>query len=73
MEYHRTKDIIYVKELLGHRDIKSTMIYTHLINFEGDKFHSATARTVEEAEKLIIVGFEYVCTHGDIMLFRKRK
>ncbi len=22
MEYHRTKDILYVKELLGHKDIK---------------------------------------------------
>ena len=73
MEYNRTKDISYVKELLGHRDIKSTLIYTHLVNFEGDDFHSATAKTVEDAEKLITSGFDYVCTFSDVMLFRKRK
>ncbi|MGC8999358.1 MAG: tyrosine-type recombinase/integrase, partial [Candidatus Bathyarchaeia archaeon] len=27
MEYHKTKDIIHVKELLGHRNIQNTLIY----------------------------------------------
>ncbi|MGQ9725811.1 MAG: hypothetical protein ACUVQL_01630 [Candidatus Bathycorpusculaceae bacterium] len=26
-----------------------------------------------EAQKLIETGFEYICTHDNIMLFRKRK
>jgi hypothetical protein len=74
MEYHKTKDIIHVMELLGHRDIKTTMIYTHLIHFESDEFHSATAKTAEEAKNLVESGFEYVCTTPEeVMLFRKRK
>jgi hypothetical protein len=43
------------------------------VNFESDEFHSATAKTVEKARKLIEAGFEYVCTYDDVMLFRKRK
>jgi len=60
-------------KMLGHRDIKTTLIYTQLIQFESDEFHSSTAKTVEEAEQLVETGFEYVCTYNDIMLFRKRK
>jgi len=73
MEYHRTKDILHVMEMLGHRDIKTTMIYTQLISFESDEYSSAVAKSVEEARKLIEAGFEYVCTYQDTMLFRKRK
>ncbi len=51
----------------------STMMYTHLVFFREDDFHSATAETVEEATKLVEAGFEYVCTYEDIKLFRKRK
>jgi len=73
MEYHKTKDILHVMELLGHRDIKITLIYTQLIRFEGDEYHSAVAKTVEEARSLIKAGFEYVCDMEDVKLFRKRK
>jgi hypothetical protein len=51
----------------------STTIYTYLFNFRDDDFHSATAKTIEEAAKLVEAGFEYVCTYEDIKLFRKRK
>jgi integrase len=27
MEYHQTKDPIYVKEILGHKDLKSTQVH----------------------------------------------
>lgn len=74
IEYHRTKDILYVMETLGHKNIKNTLIYTQLVNFESDEWHSATAKTTEEAQKLIDAGFEYVCTTPEeTMLFRKRK
>jgi integrase len=74
MEYHKTKDILYVKELLGHKNINSTLIYTHLIDFKGEEYHGATAKTVDEAKDLVEKGFEYVCTTPeDLMLFRKRK
>ena len=73
MEYHRTKDILHVKQLLGHRSINSTMIYTHLISFEGDEFTCRTAKTIEEAKRLIEAGFDYVTDMNDNKLFRKRK
>lgn len=72
-EYAKTKDILYVMKMLGHKDIKTTLIYTQLIQFESDEFHSATAKTIEEARQLIEAGFEYVCTYNDLMLYRKRK
>jgi predicted RNase H-like HicB family nuclease len=60
--------------MLGHRNINNTMIYTHLIKLDKDeKFYSATAKTVEEARKLIEEGFEYVCEVDGVKLFRKRK
>jgi len=60
-------------ETLGHRAIQSTMIYTHLITFESDEYHSDVAKTIEEARALIEAGSEYVCTYEDTMVFRKRK
>ncbi len=72
--YHETKDLLLVKEMLGHRNINNTMIYTHLVKLDSeDKFYSATAKTVDEARKLIEEGFDYVATFNDVMLFRKRK
>jgi integrase len=73
MEYHKTRDILHVMNLLGHRNIESTLVYTQLISFESDEYHSAVANTVEEARKLLEEGFEYVCQKDDLMLFRKRK
>ena len=73
MEYAKTKDILHIMQLLGHRKIESTLVYTQLITFETDEYHSATAKTIDEAQKLIEAGFEYVCDFNNIKLFRKRK
>jgi len=73
MLYHKTKNLVYVQERLGHRNIKNTRLYVKLVCFEGDEYHSATAKTVEEACKLVDTGFEYVCDIDDVKLFRKRK
>jgi integrase len=73
METHRTKDILHVMKSLGHKRIENTLLYTQLVQFESDECHSATATNLNEAQKLIEAGFEYVCTHHDTMLFRKRK
>ena len=73
MEYHRTKDILHVMRLLGHKNIANTLIYTQLVEFESDEFCSAVANNVDEAKKLIEAGFEYVCSHNETMLFKKRK
>ena len=73
MLYHKTKNLVYVQKRLGHRNIKNTRLYVKLVCFEGDEYHSATAKTVEEACKLVDTGFEYVCDFEDVKLFRKRK
>jgi len=77
MEYHKTKDPFHVKELLGHKSVETTALYVqidkNLFQDQNDEFYSATAKTIEEAAKLIEAGFEYVCTYEGIMLLRKRK
>ena len=73
MTYHKTKDILYTKEVLGHKSIKSTMVYTHLVNFESDEWTSKVATSIEECCKLIDAGFEYVCDFEGKKIFRKRK
>lgn len=73
MEYHKTKDILHVKQLLGHRNINNTLLYTQLVNFESDDWHAKTAKTIEEACQLVEAGFEYVTEMDGCRLFRKRK
>ncbi len=74
MEYHRTKDILKVMKLLGHKSIANTLIYTQLVEFEDDdKYCTATAQSVEEARALLEAGFEFVVSKDDVMIFRKRK
>jgi integrase len=74
MEYHRTKDILYVMKILGHRSIKNTLIYTQLIpNDVEEHYISKVAKTINEARLLIESGFQYVCDIEGVKLFRKRK
>ena len=42
-------------------------------SIEADEYHSATAKTADEARKLIEAGFEYVCDFNGVKLFRKIK
>jgi len=76
--YHYTKDIMLVKERLGHKSITSTQIYVQLLQGKGkEEYISKTATTLEEAQTLIESGFEYVTDmqFGEMTykLFRKRK
>jgi hypothetical protein len=59
--------------LLEHKRLQNTEIYTHLIDFESEEYHSATAKTTDEARQLIETGFEYVFDMDSIKLFRKKK
>jgi hypothetical protein len=61
MEYYKTKDLLHVKRILGHKNIKNTLLYTQLITFENDDYNCKTALNVTEATELIEAGFEYVC------------
>lgn len=74
--YVKTRDIFYVKYVLGHRRLESTMIYIHLakgLTEYPEDYSCQTAKTVEEAAKLIEQGFEYACDVDAVKLFRKRK
>jgi len=78
MEYHKTKDPIYVKQILGHKNLESTQVYIHIENAiygasNNDEFHVKVAETKEEITELIGDGWEYVFTHEGLAYFRKRK
>jgi integrase len=73
--YYKTKDILLVKDALGHKSIASTMKYTHLIDqFKEEEYTVKAAQSEAEAKPLIEMGFQFVLTTPDgYMLFRKRK
>jgi len=77
MLYHQTKDILYVKEFLGHKKIENTLLYVQLAEsiFKeiNDEFTVKVAKTPKEIKQLLEVGFEYVCEKDGLMFFRKRK
>lgn len=79
MEYHKTRDILHVKKLLGHKKIENIRVYINLeaalFTDKSDEFHVTVAKTTQEACKLIKVGFEYVTGkyHDGGKIFRKRK
>jgi len=73
MEYHKTKDILHVREILGHKSINNTLLYTQLVTFKEDEFTARVAHSEREAVELIETGFEFVCDYNGNKLFRKRK
>ena len=74
MEYHKTKDILHVMRLLGHGNIKNTLLYTQLMEYKNDdEFTCKVAKTPNEIQGLVEVGFEYICDLDGLKFFRKRK
>ncbi|MBT0160416.1 tyrosine-type recombinase/integrase [Candidatus Bathyarchaeota archaeon A05DMB-2] len=77
MEYHKTKDILHVQQVLGHRDLRNTLIYINLekalFQNADDEFHVKVAHNLDEACKLLEVGFEYIAEIDGARVFRKRK
>ena len=72
--YAKTKDILLVKQQMGHKKIETTMIYTQLIHYnEEEEYTCRTATNIKDATALIEAGFEYIAEKDGIMLFRKRK
>jgi hypothetical protein len=60
-------------KMLRHRNIQNTFLYIQLISFENDEYYSATAKTVQDTQKLIEASFEYVSKFGGVKIFRRRK
>jgi integrase len=74
IEYAKTKDILYVQHLLGHKNLKTTLRYTQLVNLpQNEEYICKAAKTMEEAMELIESGFEFVTDLDKCKLFRKRK
>ena len=74
--YFETKDIILVKDRLGHRSMESTMRYTHLVDWETpDNWNVRRPLTTAEEDQLIEAGFEYVRfdDRNQCPIYRKRK
>jgi len=78
MEYHRTKDILHVKQLLGHKQIQNTMVYINLENAvfnnkRKDEFTVRIVHNLEEAIRLAEAGFDRFDEIDGQKLYRKRK
>jgi integrase len=76
--YHQTKNILLVKEFLGHASLDNTLLYIQMeqaiFGLNGDdEFTVQATNDKEEMKKLLSVGFEYVCQKDDMLFFRKRK
>jgi LPS sulfotransferase NodH len=77
MLYHQTKDVLYVKEKLGHRNINSTLIYIQIADAifqqQNDTYHCKTAKTLEEAIQLCEKGWNEWSEVQGVKIYRKRK
>jgi hypothetical protein len=61
--------------MLGRKKLENTDLYTQLTSFENDEWHVAHARNLDEENKLIEAGFEYVrySEKDEVAIYRKRK
>jgi integrase len=76
-EYHKTKDIIHVKTVLGHKSITSTLIYINLESAlyltTSDEWTCKAAHNPQEELELIEAGFQHVNNRGTLAFYKKRK
>lgn len=77
MLYHKTRDPYYVRDFLGHKDLRSTDIYINierrLFEPSSDEFTVRITEKPEDVKSLLEVGFEYVCQKDNLIFLRKRK
>ena len=74
MTYHRTRDILFTKQQMGHRKIETTLVYTQLLQFDrDDQYTCKVATNTKEDTELIEAGFEYVTERDGLKIYRKRK
>jgi integrase len=76
MLYHKVKDMYYVAQELGHKNIKNTELYVQLDKalFQGEQdYISKVAKTQEDICSLVEAGFEYVTDFEGAKIFKKPK
>ena len=77
MLYHKTRDPYYVRDFLGHKDLRSTDIYINierrLFEPSSDEFTVRITEKPEDVKALLEVGFEYICQKDNLIFLRKRK
>src|SRR5436309_762184 len=75
LTYHQTRDILVVKEMLGHKSLNSTMKYVRLLKWpESETWIFREAKSTETEKELVEAGFDYIRVREDGMpLYRKRK
>jgi len=71
--YRKTKVLKTVQDVLGHKSMLNTEIYTKLVVFREDEYYSATAKTVEEICKLTEDGWSFFADIDEIKIFRMPK
>lgn len=75
-EYHKTRDVLYVMAVLGHRDINTTYGYVEIYNQiykpqQQVKYMSRIASTKEERCELINNDWQLVGKDGEDWYFKK--
>jgi integrase len=78
MEYHKTKDIIHVKYILGHKCIDSTMVYINieqaLFLQDTDDWNTIVTHNLTEELKAINANFTLVrAINETTAIYKKRK
>ena len=74
MLYAKCKNILWVQKQLGHKNIRNTLIYTQLLQFDEDEnFTCKIAQTKAEMTDLIEHGFTFVHEKDGLAYFKKRK
>jgi integrase len=68
----------YIQYYAGHKDLNTQQFYVHLAEQYYGKISSSewvveVAKNIEEASRLIAVGFDFVHEFQGVMLYRKRK
>jgi hypothetical protein len=59
--------------MLGHKNIKNTLVHTQLLDLNDEDYISKAAWTLEEVCKLVEAGFQYVCDCENAKVFKKPK
>lgn len=61
----------HVKYLLGHKSVISTERYTHIVNYQGDRYFTAMAKNLDELRQLAEDGWDYFQEIDGVKVFRK--